>query len=302
VDLPKVTGQVLEKKFMPNTTVFSVVSTKGGVGKTTLAANLGALFASLGLRVLAIDADMQPSLSKYYKTTTQPTTGLSEVIFRGGLIQSNDIVPTEVVGLDIIMSNLSPQIQAWLKDREDRLILLKRAVRQPVITSTYDVVIFDTQGAKGELQRAAAMAADFMISPLKPDIMSFTEFYTGTLEMLTSINSMADVSAEFRSGPLSIAINCMNRTNNAKLVEEQIRSSFRSYPNVKLLDTRIPDSTFYEQSRTLQTPVHRIDAPTKGKARGNTAYEVMHRLGFELMPNLTGLWADGAPESDSSEA
>ncbi len=43
---------------------FAVISTKGGVGKTTRTANLGALLADLGLRVLLIDADVQPSLSK----------------------------------------------------------------------------------------------------------------------------------------------------------------------------------------------------------------------------------------------
>jgi chromosome partitioning related protein ParA len=287
---------------MPNTTVISVVSSKGGVGKTTTTANLGALIAALGRRVLLIDADMQPALSKYYKTSTQPSTGVSEVISRGGLIQPSDIVQTEVPGLDIIMSNLSSPIQNWLKEREDRLILLKRAVRQPVVTDTYDVVIFDTQGAKGELQRAAAMAADVMLSPLKPDMISFSEFYTGTLDMLSSINSMGDVSAEFRSGPLNIVINCMKRTNNAKMIEQQILESFRSYPNVKLLETRIPDATVYELSRTLQAPVYKIDMPVKGRARGNTAYEVMHKLVFELMPNLTGLWAGDAPESDQVEA
>lgn len=40
----------------------TVVSTKGGVGKTTLAANLGGLLRDIGLRVLLIDADVQPSL------------------------------------------------------------------------------------------------------------------------------------------------------------------------------------------------------------------------------------------------
>ena len=45
---------------------FTVISTKGGVGKTTLTANLGALLADMGLRVLMIDADTQPSLSKFY--------------------------------------------------------------------------------------------------------------------------------------------------------------------------------------------------------------------------------------------
>ena len=42
----------------------TVVSTKGGVGKTTLAANLGGLLRDIGLRVLLIDADVQPSLTR----------------------------------------------------------------------------------------------------------------------------------------------------------------------------------------------------------------------------------------------
>jgi len=37
---------------------FTITSTKGGVGKTTLTANLGALLADMGLRVLLIDADV----------------------------------------------------------------------------------------------------------------------------------------------------------------------------------------------------------------------------------------------------
>ena len=38
--------------------VIAVVSGKGGVGKTTAVANIGAALASLGKRVLLIDADM----------------------------------------------------------------------------------------------------------------------------------------------------------------------------------------------------------------------------------------------------
>jgi cellulose biosynthesis protein BcsQ len=38
----------------------SVVATKGGVGKTTLCANIGGLLADMGYRVLLIDADIQP--------------------------------------------------------------------------------------------------------------------------------------------------------------------------------------------------------------------------------------------------
>lgn len=43
--------------------VISIISTKGGVGKTTTAANLGGLAADAGLRVLLLDLDVQPTLS-----------------------------------------------------------------------------------------------------------------------------------------------------------------------------------------------------------------------------------------------
>ena len=281
---------------MPNTTVISVVSTKGGVGKTTLTANLGGLLAALGLRVLAIDADKQASLSKYYKLTAQPTTGMADVVLRGGQIQPSDIVPTEITGLDMIVSNLSEETESWLEKCEDRLVMLKRCVRQPVVRDTYDVVLIDTKGTASPLQRSAAMAGDLMLSPLKPDSISFAEFHTGTMEMLETINSMADSgSTLFQSGPLSIVINCMNRTNNAKYLTDQIYSTFRNHPNVKLLNTRIPAATAYELSRTVQRPVHLLDVPLKGQARGTTAYEVMHKLAFELLPNLSNLWADEVP-------
>ena len=62
---------------------FTIASTKGGVGKTTLTANLGALLADMGLRVLLVDADVQPSLSKYFPLSPQPVAGLTDVIVRG---------------------------------------------------------------------------------------------------------------------------------------------------------------------------------------------------------------------------
>jgi chromosome partitioning related protein ParA len=63
---------------------FTITSTKGGVGKATHCANLGALLADLGLRVVLIDADVQPSLSKYFPlAAAKPSAGLTEVVTRG---------------------------------------------------------------------------------------------------------------------------------------------------------------------------------------------------------------------------
>lgn len=55
--------------------VISVISTKGGVGKTTTAANLGGLVADAGLRVLLIDLDVQPTLSSYFELTHRARGG-----------------------------------------------------------------------------------------------------------------------------------------------------------------------------------------------------------------------------------
>jgi chromosome partitioning related protein ParA len=48
--------------------VFSVISAKGGVGKTAAAANLGSLLADAGKRVLLLDSTSSPP---------SPTTSIS---------------------------------------------------------------------------------------------------------------------------------------------------------------------------------------------------------------------------------
>ena len=56
--------------------VVSIISTKGGVGKTTTAANLGGLAADAGLRVLLLDLDVQPTLSSYYELAHRAPGGI----------------------------------------------------------------------------------------------------------------------------------------------------------------------------------------------------------------------------------
>jgi len=83
---------------------FTITSTKGGVGKTTLTANLGALLADMGLRVLLIDADVQPSLSKYFPSVKRtPVVGLIEAFVRGR-VTAMYITPTVFPNFHIVVS------------------------------------------------------------------------------------------------------------------------------------------------------------------------------------------------------
>jgi chromosome partitioning related protein ParA len=60
--------------------IASVISTKGGPGKTTVTANLGAFCAESNLRTLLVDLDTQPSLSSFYRLEHEAPGGTYELI------------------------------------------------------------------------------------------------------------------------------------------------------------------------------------------------------------------------------
>jgi chromosome partitioning related protein ParA len=116
---------------------FTITSTKGGVGKTTLTANLGALLADMGLRVLLVDADVQPSLSKYFPlAAAQPAAGLTEVILRGE-VTAACITATVFPNLDIVVSD----------DPEGRReTSAMRSLSRPMSVERWQRIIFNRPG------------------------------------------------------------------------------------------------------------------------------------------------------------
>lgn len=271
--------------------VISFVSTKGGVGKTTVAANLGGLLAAFGMKVLAIDADVQPSLSKFFPIHYRSPRGLSAVVTSGGNPSADCISRTIFSNLDLIYSDTpDAELQSWLNRREDRLMIMRRAMRSPLL-ETYDVVLIDTQGAVGELQKSAAMAADFMVSPVKPDALSAGEFATGTIGMLDDLNRLSDFGESFRSGDLLALINAHERTVNARALAAVLRQRFADHRRVRVLETVVPSAAAYAAAATARVPVHDFD---RRRRFGNSAWNVMHRLAWELFPSLANVYA-GSP-------
>ncbi len=276
---------------------FAVISTKGGVGKTTLTANLGALLADLGLRVLMIDADVQPALSKYYPLKHQALRGLTQVI-TSGVITSDAIsmVDLPVNGvLDIVVSDTPEgQIQNWLINQTYRERRLYAPLHSAGLEEQYDVVLIDTQGAVGPLQDAAALAADILISPIVPETLSAREYLSGTMDLLQRLTYGGAYL-----GPVKALIYRQNRTADAQGIAQQIRREghIPLAGRVTVLDTVIPSAVAYNNAATSQTPVHWHDRVTRGATP--CAYEVMHRLAHELMPNLADVWAGNIGEGDA---
>lgn len=269
---------------------FTIVSTKGGVGKTTLTANLGALLADMGLRVLLVDADVQPSLSKYFPLLREPPySGLTEVIV-GGRVMAHCITPTVYPRLHLVVSD-DPQGQLpnWLLNRIDRGFRLRFALQTPLVAEQYDCVLIDTQGAIGPLQDAAVMAADFLISPITPEVLSAREFKDGTMELLERLEPGSAMGATL--GPVKAVIYRQDRTADARLIAAGIREDFiRFKGRVSVLETVVPHAKAYKEAATLRLPVHRHEVRRDGVMPSASA--VMHQLAWELIPSLQGVLAE----------
>lgn len=85
--------------------IATVVSTKGGPGKTTVTANPGAFCADSNLRTLLIDLDTQPSLSSFYRLDHEAPGGTYQLIAKNETRSSQVISRTCIPNLSLILSN-----------------------------------------------------------------------------------------------------------------------------------------------------------------------------------------------------
>ena len=263
---------------------YGIVSTKGGVGKTTVAANLGGILADMNQRVLLIDADFQQSLSNFYHIVHKAPLGLREALMNAN--PESCISQTNITDLHIIYSNDSNQdILTWLRQSSSHVHYLGAMLTH--LQDLYDYIIIDTQGAGGILQEAVILASDELISPIPPDYIDSKEFIRGTVKMLSNLELPVAVhSLRSTIPPLYGLIYRQDRTNHAKIIAQSLRKQFHSQSNgrVKILQTVIANLSSYKKSAGFKLPVHRIEV----KRQGNTpsAHDAMLSLVHELEPHL----------------
>jgi chromosome partitioning related protein ParA len=271
--------------------IFTVASTKGGVGKTTLTANLGALLADMGLRVLLIDADVQPSLSKYFPLAPpRPVAGLTDLLVHGE-VRAASVTSTIYRNLDLVASD-DPEgrLPGWLASRIDRGVRMRHALRAHVMRQSYDCILIDTQGAIGPLQDAAILSADVLVSPITPEILSAREFRDGTMELLARLEPGSILGAP--PAPVKALIYRQDRTADARFVVTGIaRELGPEDGRVALLRTAVPHAKAYKEAATLRVPVHVHERRRSGAMP--SAWRVMHELAWELIPALRGNVAGG---------
>lgn len=266
--------------------VTSVISTKGGVGKTTITANLGGFLADAGLRVLLIDLDIQPTLSSYYKLTTIAQCGTYELIANNEQDLTKLTSTTTISNLHLIFSNDEKgQLNTLLLHAADGRFRLKNLL--PIFQSHYDVLLIDTQGARSVTLEMAIVASDKLISPVTPEVLAAREFRRGTLQLIEDIAPYQHLGITIPT--IDMLINRVpSVSNNAKLVQSMLRDLFLGQKSIHLLKHTIPAIEAYAKSSIEAMPVHRIEYKKPYARQTPAAIETIRNIACELFPQ----WSD----------
>jgi chromosome partitioning protein len=144
------------------------VAHKGGVGKTTVAVNLGGAYAALGQRVLLVDCDPQGSLADALGLA--PATPTLLEVLAGEAPAAAAARPTVVPRLALLPAGDD------LTDMEDRLysragwhLALRHALRP---LPEYDVVVIDTPPGLGMLSFMGILGADSVLVLCPPEFLA----------------------------------------------------------------------------------------------------------------------------------
>jgi len=262
--------------------VIAIISTKGGVGKTTLAANLGGLIADAGQRVLLIDLDGQPTLSSYYKLTHRAVGGTYELLAFNEQALAKLVSHTIIDGLDVVLSNDEhQQLGTLLLHAADGRLRLRNLL--PLFQPHYDLVLIDTQGARSVLLEMAMLAADLAVSPITPEILAARELQRGTLQLIDAIEPYRYLGIQ--PPPVHLLINRVPAvSSNARLVQQTLRLIFRDHNEIQVLNTEVPAIEAVPRAATAGQPVHRIEYRRPSGRQAPAALETIRALATELCP------------------
>lgn len=149
---------------MNGTRIIMVTSCKGGVGKSTVSANLGIRLALDGYRTLIIDCDFGVrSLDLIMGLEDEVIFDITDIILRG-------ISPEKALIKDSRSENLYFCAAPYSYDTELDPIAFSNALRNIGLSMNFDYIIVDTPGDTGSPFRLAASAADtaLVVSTYQP--------------------------------------------------------------------------------------------------------------------------------------
>lgn len=240
----------------------SVLTRKGGVGRTTTVTAISSVWAKEGARVLLVDLDSQASLSRCllgseFVESTHASETVAGVFDERYDVEPEDVIhPTEFEGLSLLPACDALEehnvTKPWLLERHQQTVLrdfLKDA------EELFDVVLIDTAPNTVGLTAWAALAAsNFVMSPVLCDSFS-TQSIISVQRLVEQVQMKVNPELEI----LGYFINMRQKNAVMNAYEETLRKVHGSM----VFDTVLPLAAQYRQAIAERTPL----AFKKGKAK-----------------------------------
>ncbi len=229
-----------------------IFNQKGGVGKSSIAANLAAIDAERGRKTLVVDLDPQGNATRYVLGDESDTVGAGlGAFFEACLafrLMSPDptdyVVSTAFEGLSLmpsspVLAELEPKLAT-----KHKIFKLREALKD--LQATYDAIYIDTPPAFNFFSLSALIAADSCLIPFDCDDFSRRALYT----LLENIEeTRADHNSELHVE--GIVINqFLGRAKLPKQLVDELESE-----GLPVLAARLSSSVKMRESHQCSTPL-----------------------------------------------
>jgi chromosome partitioning protein len=233
----------------------AIINQKGGVGKTTTAAELGAALKTEGAAVLFIDLDPQGNLT-YTLGGQDARFNVMDVLT--GQTSAADAVTkvNDKISLIAASSQLmgaDTQITAVGKEYK-----LKEAIDG---LKGYDYIIIDTPPTAGILTVNALTAADTCLIPLQADIYSLA----GIKQLYDTITAIK----RYCNKHLTISGLLLTRYNGRAIISKDLAAALEQHAQAigtRLFKTKIRECTAIKEAQAMKTSVFEYAPKSNGAA------------------------------------